>query len=215
MGIIAVVILRRSDRNWRLGRWPRMSWAPPSGAAAGPPGGVVAARIGRQRSRALTLRFEAVHRLARRPPLDAAGATAAKSARLKHRSWTCCPRRARAWFRAASARFEAPIEPTFREILHSQLPHRQRLSGDEVRPFTTPTVVSACMMNAANSSESTACMRTSAGSPDFDGDGGPVNMFVTEISGGLIQAIRSIINPDKLAHLGLPLSELGRKRERG
>jgi hypothetical protein len=51
------------------------------------------------------------------------------------------------------------------------------------------------MMNAANSSESTACMRTSAGSPDFDGDGGPVNVFVTEISGGLIQAIRSIINP--------------------
>jgi RNA polymerase sigma-70 factor (ECF subfamily) len=35
-------------------------------------------------------------------------------------------------------------------------------------------------------------------------------VFVFDIAGGLINAVRSIINPDKLDHLGYPLSDLGR-----
>jgi hypothetical protein len=38
-----------------------------------------------------------------------------------------------------------------------------------------------------------------------------VNLFVFEIVDGAIQAIRSIINPDKLDHLGYPLLEPDRK----
>lgn len=49
----------------------------------------------------------------------------------------------------------------------------------------------------------------------FDADGRLVNVFVLEIADGLIQAIRSIINPDKLAHLGFSLSDLGRKPKAG
>ena len=39
-------------------------------------------------------------------------------------------------------------------------------------------------------------------------------MFVFEIADGLIETIRSIINPDKLAHLGYPLSDVGRTHTR-
>ena len=40
-------------------------------------------------------------------------------------------------------------------------------------------------------------------------DGGILNVMVLDIAGGKVQAIRSIVNPDKLAHLG-PVSDLGR-----
>jgi hypothetical protein len=49
------------------------------------------------------------------------------------------------------------------------------------------------------------------GTLNFDREGQLVNVFVFDVAGGVIQAIRSIINPDKLAHLGYPLSGLGRK----
>jgi RNA polymerase sigma-70 factor (TIGR02957 family) len=52
------------------------------------------------------------------------------------------------------------------------------------------------------------------GTLNFDPDGRLVNVFVFEIADGAIQAIRSIINPDKLAHLGYPLSLLGRRQPR-
>jgi RNA polymerase sigma-70 factor (TIGR02957 family) len=48
------------------------------------------------------------------------------------------------------------------------------------------------------------------GTLNFDADGRLVNVFVFDIAGGAIQAIRSIINPDKLSHLGHPLSPLAR-----
>ena len=35
-----------------------------------------------------------------------------------------------------------------------------------------------------------------------------INAFVLEIAGGAVQTVRSIINPDKLTHLGYPLSPL-------
>ncbi len=49
------------------------------------------------------------------------------------------------------------------------------------------------------------------GTLSFDADGRLINVFVFEIANGLIQAIRSVINPDKLAHLGFPLSNLARR----
>jgi RNA polymerase sigma-70 factor (TIGR02957 family) len=47
----------------------------------------------------------------------------------------------------------------------------------------------------------------------LDADGRLINVFLFEIADGLIQTIRSIINPDKLNHLGYPLSDLGRKTD--
>jgi RNA polymerase sigma-70 factor (ECF subfamily) len=46
------------------------------------------------------------------------------------------------------------------------------------------------------------------GTLNFDREGKLINVFVFEIAEDQIQAIRSIINPDKLAHLGFPLSDV-------
>jgi RNA polymerase sigma-70 factor (ECF subfamily) len=54
-----------------------------------------------------------------------------------------------------------------------------------------------------------------AGTLNFDAHGQLINVFVFEIADGLIETIRSIINPDKLAHLGYPLSDVGRSDTRG
>ena len=54
-----------------------------------------------------------------------------------------------------------------------------------------------------------------AGTLNFDAHGPLINVFVFEIADGLIETIRSIINPDKLAHLGYPLSDVGRSDTRG
>ncbi|HTU80062.1 MAG TPA: RNA polymerase sigma-70 factor [Solirubrobacteraceae bacterium] len=51
------------------------------------------------------------------------------------------------------------------------------------------------------------------GTLNLDRDGKLINVFSFEILGGQIQAIRSIINPEKLKHLGYQLSDIGRKRE--
>lgn len=47
---------------------------------------------------------------------------------------------------------------------------------------------------------------------NFDQDGALINVMALEVADGQVQAIRSIINPDKLGHLGLPLSALARAR---
>jgi RNA polymerase sigma-70 factor (TIGR02957 family) len=44
----------------------------------------------------------------------------------------------------------------------------------------------------------------------LDAQGSLINVLAFEVAGGAIQTVRSIINPDKLAHLGYPLSALGR-----
>jgi len=44
----------------------------------------------------------------------------------------------------------------------------------------------------------------------FDARGGLVNVLVLDIADGVIQAVRSVVNPDKLDHLGFPLSDIGR-----
>ncbi len=48
------------------------------------------------------------------------------------------------------------------------------------------------------------------GTLNFDADGRLINVFVFEVGDGVIQVIRSIINPDKLTHLGFPLSSAAR-----
>jgi RNA polymerase sigma-70 factor (ECF subfamily) len=45
----------------------------------------------------------------------------------------------------------------------------------------------------------------------LDADGGLVNVIALDIADGTVRAVRSVINPDKLAHLG-PLSPIGRRR---
>lgn len=51
------------------------------------------------------------------------------------------------------------------------------------------------------------------GTLNLDRDGKLINVFSFEILDGQIQTIRSIINPEKLQHLGYPLSSIGRKRQ--
>jgi RNA polymerase sigma-70 factor (TIGR02957 family) len=42
----------------------------------------------------------------------------------------------------------------------------------------------------------------------LDAEGRLINVFSFDVAGGAIQALRSVINPDKLGHLGYPLSPL-------
>ena len=44
----------------------------------------------------------------------------------------------------------------------------------------------------------------------FDAEGRVANALVLDIAGGLIQTVHSIINPDKLTHLGFPVSDIAR-----
>jgi RNA polymerase sigma-70 factor (TIGR02957 family) len=52
------------------------------------------------------------------------------------------------------------------------------------------------------------------GTLNLDADGQLINVFEFEVIDGCIQTIRSIINPDKLTHLGYPLSDVGRSHTR-
>jgi RNA polymerase sigma-70 factor (TIGR02957 family) len=45
----------------------------------------------------------------------------------------------------------------------------------------------------------------------FDPDGGLINVLTVDVEGESICTVRSVINPDKLDHLGFPLSPLARK----
>ena len=42
----------------------------------------------------------------------------------------------------------------------------------------------------------------------YDGEGHVVNVMALEIDGGYVRGVRSIVNPDKLGHLG-PVADLG------
>ena len=48
------------------------------------------------------------------------------------------------------------------------------------------------------------------GAVTYDRDGHVVNVFALDIADGVVQAIRCVVNPDKLRHLG-PVSELAQK----
>ncbi|HEX4288860.1 MAG TPA: hypothetical protein VH021_08095, partial [Trebonia sp.] len=47
------------------------------------------------------------------------------------------------------------------------------------------------------------------GAVTYDGAGRVVNVFALDIADGTVQTIRSVVNPDKLGHLG-PVSDLAR-----
>jgi RNA polymerase sigma-70 factor (ECF subfamily) len=52
------------------------------------------------------------------------------------------------------------------------------------------------------------------GAVTYDTDDRVINVFALEVADGRIQAIRSVVNPDKLRHLG-PVSDLARLPEKG
>jgi len=51
------------------------------------------------------------------------------------------------------------------------------------------------------------------GAVTYDAEGRVVNVFALDIADGMVQAIRSVVNPDKLGHLG-PVSDLARLPEK-
>jgi RNA polymerase sigma-70 factor (ECF subfamily) len=51
------------------------------------------------------------------------------------------------------------------------------------------------------------------GAVSYDAEGRIINVFALDIADGLIQTIRSVVNPDKLGHLG-PVSDLARLPEK-
>ena len=60
-------------------------------------------------------------------------------------------------------------------------------------------------------------MNGQPGAVTYDAEGRVINVFSLDIADGMVQAIRSVVNPDKLGHLGpvsdvarLPREELGR-----
>jgi RNA polymerase sigma-70 factor (TIGR02957 family) len=48
----------------------------------------------------------------------------------------------------------------------------------------------------------------------FDSEGGLINVLTVDVADDQICAVRSVINPDKLRHLGLPLSQLAQREPR-
>jgi RNA polymerase sigma-70 factor, ECF subfamily len=44
------------------------------------------------------------------------------------------------------------------------------------------------------------------GAMSFDADGGLINVLALEVVDGRVQAVSSVVNPDKLGHLG-PLAD--------
>jgi RNA polymerase sigma-70 factor (ECF subfamily) len=48
------------------------------------------------------------------------------------------------------------------------------------------------------------------GALSFDAEGRLINVMALDITNGVIQTVRSIVNPDKLTHLGFPVSDLAR-----
>jgi RNA polymerase sigma-70 factor (ECF subfamily) len=49
------------------------------------------------------------------------------------------------------------------------------------------------------------------GAVTYDAEGRVVNVFSLDIADGMVQTIRSVVNPDKLGHLG-PVSDVARLR---
>jgi len=59
----------------------------------------------------------------------------------------------------------------------------------------------------------TARVNGQPGAVTYDAEGRVVNVFALDIADGMVQAIRSVVNPDKLGHLG-PVSDLARLPEK-
>jgi RNA polymerase sigma-70 factor (ECF subfamily) len=52
------------------------------------------------------------------------------------------------------------------------------------------------------------------GAVAYDAEGRVISVFALDIADGVVQAIRAVVNPDKLGHLG-PVSDVARRQERG
>jgi hypothetical protein len=48
----------------------------------------------------------------------------------------------------------------------------------------------------------------------YDADGRVISVFGLDVTDGVVQAIRSVVNPDKLGHLG-PVSDVARLPDAG
>ena len=51
------------------------------------------------------------------------------------------------------------------------------------------------------------------GAVSYDAQGRVINVMELDVAGGVVQAIRSVVNPDKLGHLG-PVSDAARLPEK-
>ena len=104
---------------------------------------------------------------------------------------------------------------------HTINPSMYKVSYDMVRDFapvtllaSTPFILAVHPSVPANSvGELIGLARSKPGTLNFDEHGRLINVFVFDVADGVIQTIRSIINPDKLAHLGYPLSDIGRGKK--
>jgi RNA polymerase sigma factor (sigma-70 family) len=65
-----------------------------------------------------------------------------------------------------------------------------------------------------NTSLRLAWVNGQPGAVAYDAGGRVTCVFALDVAGGVVQAIRSVVNPDKLAHLG-PVSDLARLPEKG
>jgi RNA polymerase sigma factor (sigma-70 family) len=64
-----------------------------------------------------------------------------------------------------------------------------------------------------NTSLRLAWVNGQPGAVTYDAEGRVINVFALDIADGVIQAIRSVVNPDKLGHLG-PVSDVARRPEK-
>jgi RNA polymerase sigma-70 factor (ECF subfamily) len=84
------------------------------------------------------------------------------------------------------------------------------------RPFHGPHQVARFMIGLARRGPKLGArvelewINGQPGAVTYDAEGRVINVFALDIADGLVQAIRSVINPDKLHHLG-PVSDVARR----
>lgn len=66
---------------------------------------------------------------------------------------------------------------------------------------------------ALGASHRLAWINGQPGAVTYDAEGRVVNVFALDIADGMVQTIRSVVNPDKLGHLG-PVSDVARLPEK-
>jgi RNA polymerase sigma factor (sigma-70 family) len=64
-----------------------------------------------------------------------------------------------------------------------------------------------------NTSLRLAWVNGQPGAVTYDAEGRVINVFALDVADGVVQAIRSVVNPDKLGHLG-PVSDVARRPEK-
>ena len=98
-----------------------------------------------------------------------------------------------AFFGDGGGKARAYPKPVFGREKVSRLIHHLFAKGRELQATFKPDVVNG-----------------EPGLLAFDDQGRLVSVLTLDIADGQVQAIRSIVNPDKLGHLGYPLTDIGR-----